>query len=208
MKNLILFCTILFISACNSPEEKKRSENIIDIKTLNDSIIELISNFQQSQDSTNLKLALSLNDKAIDLDSLDNNLFYNINTRIQILGLLNRKKEAFLIKELILSKDKDNIDRLIYFGQKYLLKNQKDSSEIYFNKALLQCDKLLSDSINTDLIIKKIEIYLYQNKDKDAIKTIDKALEKDSDNITLKTLKENFDEYRKMSKTVFDDIRI
>ena len=208
MKNIILFCTIVLMSACNGSEKIKTSEEKMDLKSINDSIVQLISIFQQKQDSTALKLALVLNDKAIALDSLNKDQFYNLNTRIQILGLLNRYKEAFLLKEKILSKDKLNIDRLIYYGQKYKLKGQADSSEVYFNEAIIQCDKLLNDTLNTDIVLKKIEVYIYQNKIEDAKIILNQALQKSPDNETLMSLKENFGEYYKIANDLFQKIKL
>lgn len=208
MKNIILFCTIVLMSACNGSEKIKTSEEKMDLKSINDSIVQLISIFQQKQDSTALKLALVLNDKAIALDSLNKDQFYNLNTRIQILGLLNRYKEAFLLKEKILSKDKLNIDRLIYYGQKYKLKGQADSSEVYFNEAIIQCDKLLNDTLNTDIVLKKIEVYIYQNKVEDAKIILNQALQKSPDNETLMSLRENFGEYYKIVNDLFQKIKL
>lgn len=208
MKNVILFCTIILLSACNEPEKMKTSEVKMDLISINDSIIQLISTFQQDQDSTALELALCLNDQAIALDSLNDNQFYNLNTRIQILGLLDRKKEAFLLKNMILSKDEANIDRLIYYGQKYKLKGQIDSSQIYFNKALIRCNELLADTLSSDLIMKKAEIYIYQKKNKEALNIIDQSLLKNPQDINLKSFRGNFDEYCKIINDLFEDIKL
>ena len=116
MKYLNLLSIAILLSACYHSGEKTISVNKVDLKAMNDSIIQLIVKFQQVKDSTALKAALSLNDKVIALDSAKKNQYYNLNTRIQILGLLNKRKEAFLLKEKILSKEDLNIDRLIYYG--------------------------------------------------------------------------------------------
>ena len=126
-------------------------------------------------------------------------MLYNLNVRAQILALLNKKKEAFLLKERTLSKDKFNIDRLIYYGQKNRLMGRIDSSEIYFNAALTQCDKLIEDTFNIDAIIKKAEIYMYQKKKKEALRIINQALVKSPKNVILTTFKENLDQYHRMS---------
>ncbi len=226
MRNVILLIILLLslLYSCNNNTKVNDSSNQAidrinmntnlmknsaqDIKSINDSIVQLISIFQQKQDSTALKLALVLNDKAIALDSLNKDQFYNLNTRIQILGLLNRYKEAFLLKEKILSKDKLNIDRLIYYGQKYKLKGQADSSEVYFNEAIIQCDKLLNDTLNTDIVLKKIEVYIYQNKVEDAKIILNQALQKSPDNETLMSLRENFGEYYKIVNDLFQKIKL
>jgi hypothetical protein len=166
MKNTILCYIAILMCACSQSGIDKKHENNKDLKILNDSVIELILTFQSNQDSILLNHALVLNNKAMALDSSNSNLLYNLNVRAQILALLNKKKEAFLLKERTLSKDKFNIDRLIYYGQKNRLIGRMDSSEIYFNAALIQCDKLLEDTLNIDAIIKKAEIYMYQKKRK------------------------------------------
>ena len=199
MKNTILCYIAILMCACNQSGIDKKHENNKDLKILNDSVIELILTFQSSQDSILLNHALVLNNKAMALDSSNSNLLYNLNVRAQILALLNKKKEAFLLKEKTLSKDKFNIDRLIYYGQKNRLMGRIDSSEIYFNAALTQCDKLLEDTFNIDAIIKKAEIYMYQKKKKEALRIINQALVKSPKNVILTTFKENLDQYHRMS---------
>ncbi len=194
MKNIVLFYIALLMSACNHSENSKKSENEMDIKLLSDSIVQMILTFEQNKDSISLNHALLLSDKVMALDSANNHLLYNLNTRIQILGLLNKKKEAFLLKEKTLSKDKHNIDRLIYHGLKNSLKGRMDSSEIYFNAALTQCNKQLKDTLNTDIIIKKVEIYMYQRKKKEALKIINQTLAEYPKNVILTTIKDDFDE--------------
>ena len=199
MKNTILCYIAILICACSQSGIDKKHENNKDLKILNDSVIELILTFQSNQDSILLNHALVLNNKAMALDSSNSNLLYNLNVRAQILTLLNKKKEAFLLKEKTLSKDKFNIDRLIYYGQKNRLMGRIDSSEIYFNAALTQCDKLIEDTFNIDAIIKKAEIYMYQKKKKEALRIINQALVKSPKNVILTTFKENLDQYHKMS---------
>ena len=199
MKNTILCYIAILICACNQSGIDKKHENNKDLKILNDSVIELILTFQSSQDSILLNHALVLNNKAMALDSSNSNLLYNLNVRAQILALQNKKKEAFLLKERTLSKDKFNIDRLIYYGQKNRLMGRIDSSEIYFNAALTQCDKLIEDTFNIDAIIKKAEIYMYQKKKKEALRIINQALVKSPKNVILTTFKENLDQYHRMS---------
>ena len=208
MKNTILFYIAILICACNQSGIDKKHENNKDLKILNDSVIELILTFQSNQDSILLNHALVLNNKAMALDSSNSNLIYNLNVRAQILALQNKKKEAFLLKERTLSKDKFNIDRLIYYGQKNRLMGRIDSSEIYFNAALTQCDKLLEDTFNIDAIIKKAEIYMYQKKKKEALRIINQALVKSPKNIVLKTFKEDLDQYYEFSNIFFDDIQL
>ena len=199
MKNTILCYIAILMCACSQSGIDKKHENNKDLKIPNDSVIELILTFQSNQDSRLLNHALVLNNKAMALDSSNSNLLYNLNVRAQILTLLNKKKEAFLLKEKTLSKDKFNIDRLIYYGQKNRLMGRIDSSEIYFNAALTQCDKLLEDTLNIDAIIKKAEIYMYQKKKKEALRIINQALVKSPKNVILTTFKENLDQYHKMS---------
>lgn len=208
MKSLNLFFVTMLLSACYHSGGKISIVNKTDIKRMNDSIIQLITNFEQIQDSAALEMALSLNDKVIALDSAKENQFYNLGIRIQLLGLLNKTKEAFLLKEKILSKDKFNIERLTYYGQKYRLMGLIDSSEIYFNSALIQCDKLLKDTLNTDLIMRKVEIYTYQKKNDDALRIIEQALLQDPENIILNTYKDDFDEYCNIIINQFDNIKL
>lgn len=61
-----------------------------------------------------------------------------------------------------------------------------DSLEIYFNAALIQCDKLLEDTLNIDAIIKKQKSSMYQKK-KEALRIINQALVKSPKNVILTT---------------------
>lgn len=205
-KIIFLFIAICFTYSCNNANNKANKEDISDIKVLNDSINKLITFYQQDKDSTELKIALSLNDRVLSLDKKNKNQFYNYNTRIQILSLLNRKKEAFLLNERILNKDSLNIDRLMYYGLKYNLKKQEDSSNFYFNKALYLISQ--NDSLDTNLIIKKTYIFIYQDKKDTAKKVIEDELRKNPDNEILQVFNEDFDEYYNITKDTFKDIEL
>ncbi len=113
-----------------------------------------------------------------------------------------------MLKERTLSKDKFNIDRLIYYGQKNRLMGALIHLKYIFNAALTQCDKLLVDTFNIDAIIKKAEIYMYQKKKKEALRIINQALVKSPKNVLLTTFKENLDQYYEMSNIFFDDIKL
>lgn len=208
MKNLITVIILALLSACSNVKEKEIPGNEIEIKDLNDSIVQLIILFQQNQDSSVLKSALLLNDKVMKMDSVNAHRYYNLNTRIQILGLLNRKKEAFLLKEQTLNKDSLNIDNLIYYGLKHKLKGEEAFSKKYFEKALNRCNELMKDSASTELLLQKVYIYIYQNKDDEAKKVIDDALLKDTDNDILETFRENFEDISKQSYDFLSDIKL
>jgi len=204
IKIIFLFILMCFIYSCNNMNNKEIKEDLSEIEILNDSINKLITFYQQDNDSSKLEIALSLNDSTISLDTIYNNQFYNYNTRIQILGLLNRKKEAFLLKEEILNKDSLDIDRLIYYGQKYKLEKQEDSSNFYFDKALYLINQ--KQSPDTDLILKKINIFIYQDKKDTAKKVIADELLKNPDNEILQLFQDDFNNYYNMSKEFFKDI--
>ncbi len=205
MKYIVII--ILSTFAFGSCSHKQSKVEVDSSALLRDSIVDLIIKFQQDGDSMALYNALSLNEIILSQDTITKNRYYNYNTQIQILGLLGRKKEAFLLKDKVLSKNQTNIDRLIYDGMKHKLFGSKDSAYHYFSLALKECDKQDKDPQNIDLIIKKIEIYMYQNKKDEAKKTLDNALRNDPHNPTLLNWRAEFDNIYNKFSDYFSDIK-
>ena len=141
-----------------------------DINNLRDSVSLLLI------DTTLLERGLFLSDKVIKIDTIQNNELVNYSNRIQILSLLGKKKEAFLLTSKIISEDKNNIDRIFYNGVYYGLNNMNDSSLYYLNIVNNRCDSILSVSFDMNAFIKKIELLTYQKKRKESILLVDSLM--------------------------------
>lgn len=174
---LIILC-FLFIDCTNKKVEDPMQ--LVDDSTIlrmNDSINHLTVNFQKNKDTTLLQTALKLSDTVLKLDQTEEGQYYGTLRKSQILTLLGRKKEAFLLQDKITDRNPESIERLIYNGVASKLRYQADSSEIFFSKALELCKKQLAEyPENVELIISIATIYIYQGKKDAAIKEIDDAL--------------------------------
>ena len=178
-------------------------------KTLSDSCAKHLIECKHNNDTSYLKTALKQSDKLLLHDTAQLNMYYNLDVRIQLLGMLNKKeKELLRLEKDVKKKNKDDVDRLIYFGVKYKLKGNLDSSQHYFNKAVDQSNKQLKDSFDAKLILKQVEIFIHQDNNKEAQALIIKSLEEHPDNQELKIYKKEFDFYLKMINDYFDGMSL
>ena len=214
MKNLSAALFIIMIIALSCSHDKpvqipQKTYHDKLTRELSDSIAKLLSEFELNHDTSYLKTALNLNDKLLLLDTAHLNIYYNLDVRIQLLGMLNKKEKEFLrLEKDVKKKNKDDVDRLIYFGVKYKLKGNLDSSQHYFNKAVDQSNKQLKDSFDAKLILKQVEIFIHQDNNKEAQALITKSLEEHPDNQELKIYKKEFDFYLKMINDYFDGMSL
>lgn len=126
---LIILC-FLFIDCTNKKVEDPMQ--LVDDSTIlrmNDSINQLTVNFQKNKDTTLLQTALKLSDAVLKLDLTEEGQYYGTLRKSQILTLLGRKKEAFLLQDKITDRNPESIERLIYNGVASKLRYQADSSE-------------------------------------------------------------------------------
>lgn len=207
MKRGIFICIVILLTSCSFAN--KSTSSTINQSTIDLAINQLVISFQETQDSILLDSALLLNSKAINLDTLNINQRRNLSTRIQILSELGRSKEAFLLKEKILSNNKADIDRLMYYGMKYKVEQMNDSSNIYFDKALVQCDKFLQDKFSVTIVERKLDIYIFQQNFAQVMPTIDEALVKvsEDDAHILIDYKDNLPKYINMSNQFLESIK-
>lgn len=126
---LIILC-FLFIDCTNKKVEDPMQ--LVDDSTIlrmNDSINQLTVNFQKNKDTTLLQTALKLSDAVLKLDLTEEGQYYGTLRKSQILTLLGRKKEAFLLQDKITDRNPESIERLIYNGVASKLRYQADSSD-------------------------------------------------------------------------------
>jgi len=198
MKSYIYLLAVicLFSVSCTNKKIEDPLQLVDDstILQINDSITQLAENFSKNNDTTLLETALKLSDEVLKLDMTEEGQYYGTLRKSQILSLLGRKKDAFLLQDKITNADPESLERLIYNGVSAKLKHQADSSEIFFSKAIDQCRKeLILYPDRVELNISVATIYIYQGKKEDAINEIDKALKIYPDNQHLKSFKSGID---------------
>lgn len=166
---------------------------------LRDSVVTLIIQFQQGGDSVLLKRALIINDELLETSRTTKDSLYDFNTRIQLLALLGRPRDAFLLKDNVISKDPNNINRLIYDAQRYDLAGRTDSAEYLYSLAIRKCDILLKDSIDINIVVNKLDIYAFQGKRKEIKQMFEELQKSVPDNEMLITLNQESDTLLQMS---------
>jgi len=138
-----------------------------------DSIYRLMIDFSSNNDTSLMVNALALNDEMFEADGNNEYELTNIQLRAIILALLGRYKESFLLKENLLTTDKTDIDRIIYEGFKFKLKNNNDSANYYFNKALNISMSVIKDSLDVPSVMRIVEIKLATENENEAKKFVD-----------------------------------
>ncbi|MFT3993843.1 MAG: hypothetical protein QM660_06020 [Dysgonomonas sp.] len=188
LPGLILFGYLIGNSSCTPKQNDNASEE--NIRKLKDSITTLMITF----DTAMWEKALLLNDSILKIDTLQSNIRHNYQTRYSILIMLGRQEEAFDAMDKALPKDMRNVDRLIYNGNRSMLKGQKDSSTYYFSLALDICDSLVKQNYNTNTVGQKVGVLLMLEKKEEAKSLVKDALSKSPDDEILKLLEENIDD--------------
>ena len=105
-----------------------------------------------------------------------------------ILQLLNRQTDAFILKNEIVDKDENSIDRLIYNGEKQSLLGNRDSSYHYFSKAIDLYKIQSRDKFDFDLLVKRLEIFYWSDQPKEAIAFLDSLKSEESDSTNAEIL--------------------
>ncbi len=195
MKEKIFIIVLIFtiVSGCkkNSNAPKPLDEN--NVEQLNDTVSALIKKHAQGKDSLALNMALLYTDQILTIDTVKANEFKNYSTKIQILEMMGRAREAFFLRTKILPKDPNNFDRLMYNAISEKVAGKADLSDNYFNRAMQICDSILSKKDSTDIIVHKIMIYTYKGENDNAKKFLDEILKKEPNNMILNQLKNNYD---------------
>lgn len=186
--------SLTILSGCNRNKPPEKVFDRTDIGQLNDTITALMSNYTQNNDTLSLNYALMFTDELLSIDTIqaDHNRIYGV--KIQILTMLNRNREAFLLNDQILPQDNNNLDRIIYNGVVKKMYGDEPAADKYFATALKKCDSILAKKDSVDILVKKISIFTYQGKKENAQSLIDKAVAAQPYNRTLVMLKEQYDQ--------------
>lgn len=175
MKYLQLLIMSLLCFSCKNSQTNTTVELGIQRNLLNDSVLDLLSDFNKSNDTIFVKKALLLSDKMISIDKNKEYEIQNLNLRGQILYYLGRHKENFELMGLLLSKNGSNIDRMIHKAVDYKMKGKNDSAQYCLDIALKQCNSIIADSMDISTVFKIAEIHIIMGK-KSEINRIEKEL--------------------------------
>ena len=178
MKYLQLLIVFLLCYSCKNPQANKTVELGIERNVLNDSVLDLISEFNKSNDTMLVEKALLLSDKMISIDKNKDYEIQNLNLRGQILYYLGRYKENFELTGLLLSKNGSNIDRMIHKAVDFKMKNQNDSVRYCLDSTLEECNSIITDSLDIPTVFKIAEIHVIMGKKSEIGKIVKELLNK------------------------------
>ena len=85
---------------------------------------------------------------------------------------------------------------MIFFGEKNLRNGNKDSSLVYLNKALKQCDDRLNKEMDYNMLAKKIQILILLNKKSEANDYLEDIMKEYPHNEFIEGLKDEVNELR------------
>ncbi len=162
MKKLYWLIAFLLCYSCNRPQENRADSIAQEMNILNDSILNLMFEFNKSDDTAFINRALAISDRMIAMDTNKEYEFRNINLRAPLLCYLGRYKESFELVEPIYNKYGSDIDRRIRKGVRYKIEGKNDSIQYCLNIALEQCNDIVADSIF--IVYKMAEIYLIMDR--------------------------------------------
>ena len=195
MKNILYILPFLIITTnvCCSNLYKDSS-----VSVLKDSMFTLIQNGTLNEDTMLLQQALRMSDTLLSYDLSKEDKIYCYNNRAMIYAALGHDSMAIKSKEMELSfYPEDNIFRLSFYGLKHLHYNNKDSACFYFEKVLCICDRKLDDKYDVNVVLAKTEVlyYMYgEHKAKEFLKETYSTHPKEQ---YLKSVLEDWDEYKK-----------
>lgn len=181
MKVFYLLIAFLLCYSCNNSQTSRKDSVAQEMSILNDSVLNLMFEFNISNDTTFVEKALSVSDRMLEIDINHENEFRILYLRAQVLQYLGRYKENFELMGRIYDKYGSNIDKMIYKGFEYKIKGMNDSAQYCLNTALDQCNNVIADSI--DIVYKIAEIYIIMDKKSEITKMIEELSIKYPDKI-------------------------
>lgn len=200
MKFFTIIILLFLIASCTHKRIDSSSIGDNCVIEKRDSVATLLIQFQQVGDTALLTKGLALNSEILKMDTTRASLFYDLNTRIQLLGSLGRYKEAFLLKDKVITKDTNNIDRVIYDAMRYDVAGKADSAQYLYFLAIKKCDDRLKDTLDINTVTNKLSIYTFQGKRKEVKLMLEELLKTSPDNEMLKSLNEDSDRLSEMNQ--------
>lgn len=159
------------------------------LNSYKDSIKTCTNEFITSGDTTLLFKAIGYCDTVMKKDLPTDERFNIMQKKCHLLGMVGKIRKSFMFQgEAVKLLDANDIRRLEYYGLKYKLEGDSAKSVAYFNKAINECNKNLSDKHN---VIKKAEILISLRRYNEAKDTLESYLHNNDDD-EVKMLLENF----------------
>ena len=161
---------------------------------LNDSLAVLMGNDIYNMKKDNILNSISILDSLIKIDTVTGNRYRYFTNIGNLYMMLGDSSKAFKNKEIAANLLSTNhIDRLMFYGEKYINTGNRDSSLLYLNKALKRCDDELSKGLDNNVLSKKIQTLMLLKKKKEANRYLDYMIKKYPQNDYIELLKEEID---------------
>lgn len=134
------------------------------IATMTEEVRMLMEQYDMEHKPELLQQAMTINDSIERLDTTQQGRFNTAFMRAQLLAKGGHMREAMEIQEHLLSSNPDDFVRLQFYAGKYRMEGKLDSMNIYAERALNKCDKLIADSTQAadvvdQALMNKINIY-------------------------------------------------
>lgn len=185
MKNILLIVTNILLYSCSNIMGQQSNK----FMTYNDSVNIYTERFLQDRDTLSAIKAIGYCDTLQDLQFSQIELFSIMQKKCQLLGLIGKYREAFLLQgKAVELLDENDIRRLAYLGLKYKYEGDETLSSAYFNRAIKICDKELSGK---QKIIKKVELLILSGQKREAEHML-KTYLKNHDDTDIKMMLDNF----------------
>ncbi len=138
----IIFSLLLFFSI----EAMSASQNKSDFSLCMDSIDNVLLSVPQCKDSSKIMSMIWLCEKLQKRDISSEQSFILSIKEGQLYGMLGKYAEGFLIQENgVLRLDSNDIRRLEFYALKYKYTGDIVISNMFFNKAIEECDKMMDN---------------------------------------------------------------
>lgn len=138
----IIFIFFLFFSI----ETISANQNELDFSLCMDSIDNVLFSVPQCKDSLKISSMILLCEKLQQRDISAEQVFILSIKEGQLLGMLGKYAEGFLIQENgVYRLDTNDIRRLEFYALKYKYTGDIVKSNMFFNKAIEECDKMMDN---------------------------------------------------------------
>lgn len=187
----VLFYFPFFLLGCNNHTPHKN----VSVGSLYEDFCLYASQYYQRallhSDTTELQKILQLSADVLKTDTFASHRYKMLYMRstiyAQLRDNLNAMKEYEKALELL---SPQHIDRLSYYGRKYMADGQTDSARIVLKKALEECDKQLSVEFDGNVFAKNYFILIDLDRETEAKDQLEEYLKNYTNDELLKALKE------------------
>ena len=203
ISNIALFFTAFAVDHKSRECLSKRNDLAVD------SVALMLRDGQLHHDSLLLIKAIELSDRILsDSENLtQNQKFRCYYHRALIFATLGRMDEAYENREkTALCMNQNNPERLLYYGYKYKMTNNQDSSKFYIDKLVTVCDNLLVEDFNSNIVFYKVRAIYLRDGEIEAKSYLKKMCKEHPKDELLRIIKNNWDAYLNvfLSNTVVD----